>query len=308
VRSPPQVVECATVLASSLASGIALEPLFHKPGCVSRLRDFEDKKLPDFVLCGLLAVAPLTMAVLDGLKREARIGLRVRQIVELCMGIVGRNVCLGTAILLTPLATAVGMALARSAALEPRTLTSLAREAVLECGVEESIELYRAIRLASPSYVRPSDETRAPNVWDPHFEESLRNGFWTLAKVLEDAAQRDLVSREIIEGYPRTLRVLERLSLDEESVLHSFIELLSSDLDTVVARKGGVLLAEVCRSLARAVAEKRIGVEVLDKLMIFNRVSPGSTADIVATAISLHVLGRVAELLQERIKLCIVEK
>lgn len=303
-----ELAECATLIASSLASGIALEPLPHKPGCVSRLRDFEDKKLRDFVLCGFLATSPLTMAVIDGFTEHPRIGLRTKQIVELCIGVTGRNVCLGSSILITPLATAAGRALAHGYAPKPQLLAELARKVVEECGVEESIELYRAIRLASPSYVKPSDVTEAPNVWSSTFEEELRRGGWNLIRVLEDASKRDLVAREVVEGYPRTLAILSELRNLEEDTVSAYLKLLSMDVDTVVARKRGSMLAEVCRNLAKAILSGSLGIDALDRILVANRVTPGSVADIVAVAIALRILEQVLDLCQDRIKLCIARR
>ncbi len=296
-------------VATCLATGMALEPVPPKPGCVSRVRDFEDKKLSDFVTCSHLAVYPLTKAVRDGLEGVPRVGARIREVVELCILATGRNVCLGTAMLLAPIATGIGLAARAGKRVGVRELLSIARSAVYSCGVDDSIELYRAVRLAAPSYVRPSDRVEAPNVWSPRFEEELREGGWTLGRVLEEASSRDIVAREIVEGFPRVARAVEIIEGFEdacEGCRKAFIELLASNVDTVVSRKVGEDFAKYVSYLAKRVLEGAESEDTLDRVLLEKRVSPGSIADIVAAALSLALLKRVCRALQDRIKLCIL--
>ncbi len=300
--------ECLSLIASCLASGIAIEPLPPKPGCVSRLRDFEDKRLSDFVLCSHMATYTLTNAIRDGLEGKPRVGTRIRELVEACLKLVGRNVCLGTSILLTPLATAAGIAISRGLVPTSELLAKLAREVIELATVEDSIELYKAIRAVAPSYVKPNDDVRAPNVWSPSFEKELVEGQWTLLKVLIEASSRDLVAREVVEGYPRVLKcvkVIEGARDLEEGCVRAFLELLASEVDTVVARKGGLALALRTLRLAREVLRGSKPIDYLDETLSEARVSPGSVADIVATALSLVVLKRVVEAYHDRIKLCV---
>ncbi|NPA96716.1 MAG: hypothetical protein GXO32_03850 [Crenarchaeota archaeon] len=303
--------ECLTLLASCLAMGIALEPLPPKPGCVSRYRDFEDKKLSDFVVCSHLATPFLRSAIIDGVRGEPRVGLRIREIVESCIRVTGRNVCLGSSILIASIATGLGTYIStKPTDLDVHSILRFARGAVYSSSVEDSIELYRAIRLASPSYVKPSDRVGAPNVWSSAFEEELRRGGWTLARVLEDAASRDLVAREVIEGFPRTMRALEVIESSpsvEEGCVRAFIDALSRDVDTVVARKRGTDLAKRIQLIAMKVARGEASAEELDRLLVEERVTPGSVADIVAAASSLWALRRIWEAYQDRIKLCIMK-
>lgn len=292
-----------------ISSSISLEvSAYPKPGNVHRLSDHVDKFFEDFVVAGHVAHGWIRRGVLRGYRgsySKHLVGDIICGMVRESMEVTGSsNTILGIAILLSPLSIALGKCL-RDSVVRASYVASIARD-VLERNSTtlDSIALYRAIRYASPSYIRRSDRTSGPpNVWSKNYKRRILEGNYRLWEVLVASSSVDVVSREVVEGYPRSLKAAsylnDRLNTHgnwNRAVVEAYLLILSKDIDTLVFRKHGASVAEEIKERAgetlREVEKAGEGwfkhVAELDKDLRARDINPGSAADITAAAIALH--------------------
>ena len=305
-----------------LSSGLALETAaYPKPGNVHRLHDFADIRFEDF----LVASGVSQMHMLRGLRRGMLLakGIRlvnvygdlIRDIVIESMRISGGgNTNLGSSLLLVPLSIALGYLRVNNYEVELNNLLVTARDLLRRYStMNDAINYYKAVRAASPSYIRATDYTgEMPNVWDPEFISRIKGRGITLWDVLSYSSRYDLNSNEIVQGYPRslelTLYLLNRLRVHGEwnrAVVETYIYQLSREDDPVIARKYGSETAAYVRNEARkliqciddwVMCEKE--VVSFDEKLYEGRVNPGSTADLIVVAISLYSLWKQKRLIR----------
>lgn len=296
----------ASVISSLLSSGASLEAsAYPKPGNVHRLADFWDTRYEDFLLSAHLLHPVLLSLILEAVESgRGSVGRAVYASVRLAKfaGVRG-NACLGLSTILSPLAAGVGLCL-REGVVSVEGVVRFSGVVLGRCGVEDALFFYRAIREVSPSYLGRHVGGRLPDVFDPGFEREIRSRGITLIDVFSESSSWDLVSRELIEGYPRCLWVREflrrgRYSMDWNSVVvHAYLHLLSREIDGLVLRRGGRGVAERLRVMARrALAlggllteEGRRYVRRLDSWLRSRGLNPGSVADIIAGGIALYNL------------------
>lgn len=307
-----------------LASSIALEVAgYPKPGNVHRLRDFSDTLFEDFLVTAIIAEHYVFKAVMRGCKLARGSSLRTlvgdlirNTIVESKRISGGGNTCLGSALLLYPLALASGYTLCRSGgALEATIIAECARNLIYEYStVLDSIYFYSAIRAASPSYIKKSDVIEGlPSVWDEKYREKLLAGNYRLWDVLIYSSGSDIVCREVIEKYTRSLRnalfLRERLKTHGNwnlALVETYLYQLGKDVDTLIARKHGLHIAVEVSEKAREVLNSCLvsREKCLDTVWAFDRelaergINPGSSADIVVSTIALYVIQKRSSVLR----------
>ncbi len=292
-----------------ISSSISLEvSAYPKPGNVHRLSDHVDKLFEDFVVAGHVAHGWIRRGVLRGYRGsygKYLVGDVIYGMVRESMEVAGSsNTILGIAILLSPLSIALGKCL-REGIVRASRAASVAREVLEKSSTAfDSIALYRAIRHASPSYIRRSDRTSGPpNVWSKSYRREILEGNYRLWEVLVASSSVDVVSREVVEEYPRSLKAAgylgNRLNIHgnwNRAVVETYLLILSEDVDTLVSRKHGVSVAEEVKERAGSVLSEveEAGedwfkqVVELDKDLRARGINPGSAADITAAAIALH--------------------
>ncbi len=299
-----------------ISLSIALEAsAYPKPGNVHRLSSRSDLLYEDFIATSIAVNKWITYAIVRGYNNDYTrntIGDIVYYGLRDSMKLTGGgNTCLGSLLLLSPLALSVGRLLKEQGAENPVVDTvDLAEWATrLVSGystVEDSVMFYSAVRLASPSYIRREDDTGdLPNVWDEDYEEKLVSKGITLWRILLESSRRDMVSDEIVKGYKRSLKAKElikeffRETGDWNlSVVKAFIYILAENPDTLIQRKHGpgeayyvMMRAKEIRELIMDDNPKWIReVEELDKELSSRGINPGSTADIITSSIALYLL------------------
>ena len=312
-------MEKLRLLSYLIASAIPLEvAAYPKPGNVHRLRDFSDTKFEDFLVTSVVGEYYVFRAVRRGcrmaLKKPSKVSVFVGDLIE---GMVrdykivsgGGNTCLGSSLLLLPIAVASGYVLCFESSTNVDSICSNAKAFLQKYStVQDSIHFYNAIRLVTPSYIRKEDYTgEFPNVWDVEYSKKLRRGGYTLWKILVHSAEKDVVAREVVEGYPRSRRNMvflkERIKLHgnwNRAVIETYLYQLSNELDTLVIRKQGLEIAKMVSETASKVLEtcqkdekqcESILIE-FDKKLGEMGVNPGSTADIVASTIALYAISK----------------
>jgi triphosphoribosyl-dephospho-CoA synthase len=310
-------------LAAYLSIGMALEvSAYPKPGNVHRLRDFRDTKFEDFIIAATFSQYHFLKGILRGIRiRRGIVGKVVFG--DLIKGIVrdsirisgGGNTSLGTSLLLTPLSITLGYLHDINTDVELSEIPKAATELLREFSTSfDTIRFYEAIRIAKPGDVKvDANLSDIPqryriNVWDPDYVSKILGGNVTLWEMLRYSAVRDLNSDEVVNEYPRVLSLVNFLSsrLDahgdwNRAVVEAFLMQLSREYDTFILKKHGVDVARYVSERAGELFNYCLSSDwhnCYRKLLTFDDelhlkyVNPGSTADLIATAISLYALTR----------------
>ncbi len=296
-----------------LSCGIALEVSgYPKPGNVHRLKNYEDIWFEDFILTSIVAVPWILRAIKRGyglaLSRKYKyvIGDIVYNVLYNSMKLSGGgNTCLGSMLLLTPLALSIGYLFKTHMGKldDPKDIATIATNIVKKYStIYDAIEFYRAVRKASPKYIKLSDYTgKYPNVWDRRYKEKIIKYNYRLWDILLFSSSRDLVAREVIEEYSRSLNALRYFvnclngkGIFNECTVRTYLYILSNNIDTVIAREHGVNVAEYVSNRAKEILE-HVGdrrfynlLQDFDKELHEKKINPGAVADIVVSTLSLY--------------------
>ena len=271
----------------ALAAEIAclLEVSAPKPGNVTRLADFSDARYLDF-----LASAAIMGLVLRKATR-ASTGSLILEAVQETARAVGKNTNLGIALLFAPLAKAALLG-------GRRPLRSRLHAVLMSLTPADGQKVYEAIRLAKPGGLGEMD----------HLDVKTTRGTVPLLTAMESAMERDSIAREYATDFEITFTIgapaLEgfvKTSGDPEaSIVQTFLTIISHIPDSLIARKCGRQEAErvsgqAGRILAMGGAFSERGQRRLrqwDRVLRTggNRLNPGTTADLVASALFVVML------------------
>ena len=284
-------------LLRAFVLGPILEATVPKPGNVNRYRDFDDLTLYNFLFADTAVIGVYYEAIKTAelLKKgvlsfsEAGIGELIKRAVQASREAQDANPNFGVITLSVPLV--MGMVLGRNM-LDAGEKAALLIE---ESTVRDSMEFYRAIRIANPKGIPGGVKYDVYS--DDAFRELFQDGI-NLARLAEMSCERELIFCEWLNGYELSYRTFGRLyelirELPlEEAVVKAFIELLAEREDTLIERKAGREEAELVRKKAGEVLEGRLSLEEFDAFMRErgDLRNPGSLADIMAVSLGLLVL------------------
>ncbi|NJE46874.1 apo-citrate lyase phosphoribosyl-dephospho-CoA transferase [Thermococcus sp. GR7] len=277
--------------------GPLIEATIPKPGNVNRFRDFEDLTFYHFLFAETAVIDIYYEAVKVGellrkgalLPSEAGIGELIRRAVQNSREAQNANPNFGIITLSIPLMIALSMG---RNMLDAREKVKLLIE---ESIVRDTMELYRAIRIANPKGI-PSG-VKYDVYSDDSFRELFQDGI-NLARLAEISCERELIFCEWLNQYElsyntfaRLYELVRRRPL-EEAVQTAFLELLASNLDTLIIRKAGIEEAKLVQRKAGEVLEGKLTLEEFDSFMREKKDlrNPGSLADVMAVALSLLIL------------------
>lgn len=258
-----------------------LESVSAKPGNVNRLFDFADTTLADFLLSAVMIGRsmeeadrnPVGEAILNGVRATKRV--------------VTSNTNLGIILLFTPLAKAyVG-----------GNLRASLRGILESLTVDDAASVCKAIRLAAPGglgNVATQDVASDPDV--------------TLLELMGMARARDSVASEYASSYAITFELacpalechLKQHGIFSSAIVHAYLSVLAEVPDTLITRKRGLEAAQEVSCMAAKILrsggmESDSGREQLREFDTFlrsegNSLNPGTTADLVTTAIFTYLL------------------
>ena len=276
----------------SLAAQLAclLEVSANKPGNVTPFADFADTCYADFLASSVILG--------QALRKTATVatGSLVLDAVRETKRLVGRNTNLGIALLFAPLAKA---ALRRG----HRPLRSRLRSVLTSLTPIDGQRGYEAIRLAAPGGLGDADR----------FDVREMRGRVPLLEAMRAAADRDSIAREYATdfeitftiGAPTLERSLQEFGNSEAAIVQTYLTLLSQIPDSLIVRKCGAREAgrisrEAGKILAIGGAFSEQGKRRLARLdhtlrQKGNRLNPGTTADLTASALFVVMLERGIE-------------
>jgi triphosphoribosyl-dephospho-CoA synthase len=254
-----------------------------KPGNVSPGRHFHDTRYEDFV-ASAVAIGPALAAA-----GRQSVGSTVLHAVTATSEWASSNTNLGMILLLAPLA--------RAALHAQGALRDELREVLVTTTVTDATEVYDAIRIARPGGLGSSsseDVAAAPTV--------------TLREAMLLAAGRDSIAREYATDFAATfdigvpaLRAARSAGLGwSEATVETFLRLLATMPDTLIARKLGRAAAAGVSRRAREVEDAggvrteagREALEAFDDELRSpnNAYNPGTTADLTCAALFVVIL------------------
>lgn len=308
--------EKARDISRCLELAILFEVSADKPGNVNLVTGFEGTRYEHFLASAVAAAPSFELAARKGLafsRGEISIDdIGLGSIIRRCVADVsawqrGGNTLLGTIILLSPIAVAAGMASAKEEHLfELVKLRENLKLVVESTTPEDAVEVYEAIRVASPSGLGKAPDL---DINDPSSIGRIRKERVSLHSVFKIASTYDTVCSEWVTNYTVTFDVaypylVQQIKRTEDlnvAVIHTFLNVLAKYPDTFIARKVGVEKAREVSAKAEEVlklggfvtSQGRIGLGEFDKMLrgSSNLLNPGTTADIVAAALALCVLG-----------------
>ncbi|SNR50594.1 triphosphoribosyl-dephospho-CoA synthase [Halorubrum vacuolatum] len=278
-----------------------------KPGNVDRERDLTDLRFESFLGGSIGARAGLESAA-----RGEPLGPSFERAVRGMADRAGTNTQFGCLLLLTPLlAATVDDTVAPSGTVTPEAVDRVVRRTT----VADAVAFYTAFEHVDVAVDDPPVAADALDVRRGGSAAStLRERGVTLREVMELGAEPggipDRNAQEWVEGFPRTVRIAERILADEGAVTdraaRAFIYQLAREPDTLVATNHD---ADVARETSRRAASVIEGIDAssddeaadppdpladhvdlaaattLAEAFVDGGINPGTTADLVCAGL-----------------------
>jgi len=308
--------EKAKHIAKCLELAILFEVSADKPGNVNLVVGFEGTRYEHFLASAVAAAPSFELAAERGIafsRGEIQINdVGVGQIIKDCAADInawqrGGNTLIGTVILFAPIAVAAGITPTKGELVfEIPKLRENLRLVAGSTTSEDAVNVYEAVKIAKPSGLGKVSEL---DVNDPHSVNRIIEENISLYQVFKIASEYDRVCSEWVNNYPITFDVayphlteqIEETKDLNTAIIHTFLKVLAEYPDTFIARKTGIEKSRKVSLMAKEVLELG-GLETSrgrESLREFdlklrrpsNLLNPGTTADIIAAALALCVLG-----------------
>lgn len=288
-RSKKKSSALCTQIAMLVKGACVLEVLAPKAGNVHPNAAFADTDWTDFVRSAA-AIAPVLSRANDvGLGRAILAAVQATKIA------VGRNTNLGIILLLAPLCAAAARL---GASRDVEKIRIEAQKAVQISTLDDSSRIFDAISHAKPGGLGKVEQGDVTSKVVMPIHEAMAL-----------AAERDLIAREWTHGFPRAVELARRIDvyfsaarsfeeiLDGIAAVH--VEQIAHENDTLIVRKCGEKVAAAATARAKNViksglfqtARGRREHDLFDRYLRAdgNRRNPGTTADLIAAALFIHL-------------------
>jgi len=303
-------------IAKSLELSILFEVSADKPGNVNLVTGFEGTRYEHFLASAVAAEPHFELAARRGIAVSlGEISLHnvgLGSIVKDCIADIsawqyGGNTLLGTIILFIPIAVAAGMTSTNEECIfEISEIRKNLNPIVEATTPEDAINVYEAIKIANPSGLgkAPDLDINNPDSVNRIIKENV-----SLLQVFQIASNYDNVCFEWVNNYPITFdfaypHLMEQIKTFKDlntAVVHTFLKVLGKYPDTFIARKVGfgkaqeisLMAEEVLKLGGLGTSEGKAKLREFDLMLrkSSNLLNPGTTADIIAAALALCVLG-----------------
>lgn len=252
-----------------------------KPGNVDRDHDFADLRYEHFLASATGVKHVFERAAMG----DNKVGSLIREAIEESIKWSGgRNTHFGTFLLLVPLIVAAG-----------KGDVCAANDIVHSTTAEDAIEFYKAFKCVD-IYLGDIDDL---SVKDATSIDEIGGRGLTLYDIMRMSAEHDGIAQEWVCDFSRTFagaRMLTKkakgMSMND-AIVYTYLALLAERPDTLVQKKFDLSVAEeVSRKASAVLEEKNIeAIRRFDDELIQRRINPGTTADIVAASLFVHLLG-----------------
>ncbi|MBA7593361.1 2-(5''-triphosphoribosyl)-3'-dephosphocoenzyme-A synthase [subsurface metagenome] len=297
--------------AAQLASALEVSG-YPKPGNVHRTADLKGMTFEHFIASSI-AIGPV---LLDVAKKGFRAGKGEIKTVDIGVGgaiksAIGNtmkwqrdgNTNLGIVLLLTPLAAAAGMTLAKEGKIQMKKLRTNLSCVLKSTTPEDALNVYDAILIANPEGLGKVDELDLKNEAS---KKKIKEERISLYEIMAISSGWDNISKEWVTdmqitfefGYPLVRKLYGRTKNMNTTTVQSFLEILSKYPDTYVRRIHGKKIAEKVSEKARAIIEKggmltsagRVLIKKFDEELRKKSINPGTAADLTSSSLMLAIL------------------
>lgn len=286
-----------------------LEATIPKPGNVSRFHDFPDTKYEHFLVSAVALGESVERSFkigrgfAMGKEIKGKLGKEILRAIEKAKKMhKGKNTNLGIAMLLIPLSASLGaISKKEKEAGIGEKLNEISKnlvEIIKSTGEEDTLYLYRAIKLSNA-------EVGRSNKFDVHAKDSERKIIekkMNLYKIFKISSW-DNIAKELCSGmeitinhaYPRLAEEYRKTKDIKKAVLKTFFYILSIFPDTLIERKKGKKAAIKVSQRAGEIFESGLKEEEIKKFdeelrKEGNALNPGTTADLICSALMLFLL------------------
>ncbi|MFB0563157.1 MAG: triphosphoribosyl-dephospho-CoA synthase [Candidatus Lokiarchaeia archaeon] len=301
------VQQCATLAVLLEVSG------YPKPGNVHRIRDLPKTRYDHF-LAGAVAIGPsIKDAALSGYRIASdeinltgiKVGKHIlRAVKDTLNWQSGGNVNLGTIFLFVPLSVAAGMTLSNGKVIVSELRRNV--EKVMENTTsEDTLAVYEAVSIANPGGLGRVEKY---DVTNEQSKSLIKENGVVLQDVFRISAGWDDISKEWITfmqitfeiGYPTFVKVYNESKDVNIATVHTFLEILSRNPDSLIQRKVNREKAAEVSVKAAKILEKGGLLKDTGKAMCWKldeelsrfqgKLNPGTTADLTASSIFVALL------------------
>ncbi len=295
-------------ICNILVSGIFEEPITYlKPGNVCRISDTHIT-LRTFIRGCIPTCTIVEECIYDSYRGYIKYGYYISKCLKESYKISGENTCLGTCIMLIPIAVSIGYLKSIEDEITLEKILQKATELLKRYSTcQDTIILYEALRKIKLSYVEKINPIPSlPDIHDRYYIEKIVREDITLWKLFKYCSHIDNCVRQTVTCYEDILEllkffknILRRYENIDNAILITYIYSLARFGDTLILRKDGYEKYREIRKIAMRLYYK-IENEGLDKcytdILKFHeylkerRLNPGSTADYIAVMLSLYNL------------------
>ncbi len=297
------------IISTILSSGIFQEPLtMIKPGNTSRkydthitLRTFITGLIP---LCNVVREC-----VLDSYRGSIKYGYYMCKCISISYRITNENTCLGTSIMIVPIAVSIGYLISNRDELDIMNITSTATLLLKKYStVQDTVMLYKAVRMVQPSYTKKLNIVPAlPDLYSESYEHDIIKSDLTLWKLFKYCAHIDICARQVVTHYEDVLELLryfkDVLGVCRDydlTILKTYLYSISKFGDSLILRKFGYETLNYVRRRAQEILKslenKHVlhidNVEKFHNELVSRGINPGSAADLIAIVLTLYNLER----------------
>lgn len=267
MKSAESVARCAQLAA-------LLEASVEKPGNVTPTKSFGDLEFKDFVGSAINLYQPVKAAA------EAHMRAHIGGLIYEAVSLNPRNANFGIVLMFVPLAAARGLR---------KELHYILRNAK----PEDTGRMVKAMQKANLGGMEVKDKGMAKyDILSNGIFKVIENEKITPLKLMEMAQPYDSLAREWLTDYELSYLYAKKVEARADSIQRTFLEILSNVPDTLIARKRGFKEAEKVSRMARDVLDGKVKIEEFDSYLRAggNSLNPGTTADLVATALFIKLL------------------
>ena len=267
---------------------------YPKPGNVDRTHDFVDTSYEHFLASSVAVYPVLRDAAVRGRTKRPGVGELVRSGVEESIAWQrGGNTHFGALLLLVPLAMAAGACVSYN----PEEIKQKATEIMVSSTTDDAIEVYSVFPKAQVKVRRDVPEL---DVMDEASINEISKKKLSFHEILTISASYDLISRELVGGFELTFKYaaliadfakVERIN---DAITHADLQLLSEEEDTFITMKSGTEKSRYVKERAMKIVNRgyeRKEIEEFDDELVREGLNPGTTADIIAAALFVSILG-----------------
>lgn len=301
-------------VASCLQLAMLLEvSAYPKPGNVHRTGGYDDTKFEHFLASTVAVGEQFRNSAKKGiLVSKGRIGFEKIGIGSMIKDAVqsmldwqgGGNTSLGIILLFMPMAVAAGAVLEKSEFSLEGMRKSL-KKIVRTTTCDDAIETYAAINMARPGGL---GKVKKYDLKMKSISDEIRKDNLSLFDIFKISSSYDSVAKEWVENYSITFDIgypyfddciKKGLSLNE-SIVQTFLKILSTVPDSLISRRFGLSKAEEISFRAKEILERGGIITERGKreLILFdghlrnnkNKINPGTTADLTASTLAISIL------------------